>query len=680
MVALSPLFCSAQTDAEHRRLTNLPHVYINTFTGRAVSSKTTEVYARMWYVDETDAVTFYDSLLIRGRGNSTWNMDKKPYRIKFAQKEKFLGKGYANTKKWTLLANHGDKALFRNALASIIGKRCGQKFVPAAKFIDLTLNGNYVGNYQISDQIDVRPHRVNIIEQDYPLTAQSNITGGYLLEIDGFRDYKDGTSGWQTSTKQVPICIHYPDEEDIVGSQFNYIRSYVNRFENRLFASYYKEPERGYRALVDSTSLASWCLASEITANPDCYWSLYFYKEQDDDHLYWGPLWDFDIAFDNDNRLEERNHDPYRELMRTAAFADNNTHEWARRIWTDPWFTQLIYREYVRLYQGGLEAYLQQQIDSLATLLHESQELNYERWRIDRRTLREVVLHSTYDEYVDDLRRFISIRVPALVTAIAATLPTDVNPDDIVGPTPVNPDFTTDEQAYYTIANARTGTLFDVNAEMETICANTAVVESQSQQWQVLPLDAGYYHIINRMTGLALTDVNEGEPGPTDNLYNTPLALTPPDPHERRQMWQLVRQAGDRYNLVNCYTLHTANLEGGSSNDGTNVVSHETSDKNATSMNRQWVFTAVDHKDTDAMPQLDDVSYALAYDPTGKRLHFGTDDLGSLHFNVDVFDSQGRRVLRFKASEGISVADLPRGIYVVAWTHNGRRRAVKFAR
>ena len=89
------LFASAQDD-KHVRLTNLPHVYINTFTGNSITSKTVMVYARMWYVDEEDKVTFYDSLQVRVRGNSTASLAKKPYKLKFHEQVKLLGKGRAN--------------------------------------------------------------------------------------------------------------------------------------------------------------------------------------------------------------------------------------------------------------------------------------------------------------------------------------------------------------------------------------------------------------------------------------------------------------------------------------------------------------------------------------------------------------------------------------------------------
>ena len=164
MVALM-LVTGVRAQSNYQRLTNLPHVYINTFDGKDVTSKKAEVSVNLYMVDEKDSVAVYDSIAIRGRGNSTWNLEKKPYRIKFKEKTRFLGHERANAKKWTLLANHGDKSLIRNALASYIGDLCGQVFTPGARFVDLTMNGVYQGCYQISDQIEVRKKRVDIEEQ-----------------------------------------------------------------------------------------------------------------------------------------------------------------------------------------------------------------------------------------------------------------------------------------------------------------------------------------------------------------------------------------------------------------------------------------------------------------------------------------------------------------------------------
>ena len=201
VLCLAVVTCMAQ----YTQLTNIPTIYIETFGNKSVTSKTTYVYATMTYVDG-DKIVQYDSLQIRGRGNSTWGLAKKPYRIKFHESTKFLGKGYAKNKSWTLLANHGDKSLLRNAVTFTMGDFLGQPFSPAAHFVDLVLNGTYLGNYQVSDQINVDNKRVEVYEQEEVATDTSNITGGYLVEIDGFG------SGEQVNFRtdaccQVPISL-----------------------------------------------------------------------------------------------------------------------------------------------------------------------------------------------------------------------------------------------------------------------------------------------------------------------------------------------------------------------------------------------------------------------------------------------------------------------------------------
>lgn len=413
LIALLP--CHEAAAQEHHRLTNLPHLYINTFTGEDVTSKETQILAKLWLVDEQDQEQFHDSVLIRGRGNATWNLQKKPYRIKFAKKTRLLGPERANAKKWTLLANHGDKSLIRNALASYIGDLCGQPFTPAAKFVDLTLNGNYLGTYQISDQIDVRKHRVDIEE------------GGFLMEADGFVDFTAGVTGFWTPNG-VPVNIHYPDKDKINNQQLSSINEFVNLFEYRLLNLDFNS-EEGYHHYVDSISLASWYIASEISANIDYLWSMYFYKVQDDQHLHFGPLWDNDIAFDNDRRMENDNHNPRRDLMVDIGFPNNGTILWINRMWQDQWFQKLILRHYVNLYNNHLETKLLNKIDSLSQLLEQSQQMNYQLWSIDQRTLSEVVLFSTYEEYIDDLRAFIRERLQALLEAFAQRQddPVDIN-------------------------------------------------------------------------------------------------------------------------------------------------------------------------------------------------------------------------------------------------------------
>lgn len=665
----------AQVSETHVRLTNLPHVYINTFSGKPINSKTEYTLAQMYMVDEHDSIQFFDSLEIRGRGNSTWNMAKKPYKLKFHEKEKLLGKGYAKTKKWTLLANHADKTMMRNALTSILGQRLGLKFNPAAKFVDLTLNGDYVGTYQFSDQIDVRPHRVNITEQDVPLTDESNITGGYLLEADGFSDFQNGRTGFYTPRTNVPIRIHYPDEDEIQTIQYQYIRNLFYDFEATLFSSDFTDSIEGYRPLLDSLTLANWYVATEVSGNPDGFFSTYFYKERDDNHFYFGPLWDYDIAYGNDNRIG----DTSRKLMKDVGFGSSIFRPWIVRMWEDPWFVQLINRRYNEALDSGLEAHLLASIDSLSTLLQESQELNYERWSINTRNLRECVLYSTYDEYVQDLRRYVTIRLPYLKQTLGDAVPQP--------PKPIVPDFQADTLTYYSFTNLGARTVLDVDLSSGNLIANNPDEESQSQQWRIFPLSNGYLFIVNRATGMAMNDPTQGESTATTNV-GTRLNTAQPDSADIRQQWNLVQQGDDGYNFINHYSQHAANLSGGSSAPGTGLLSYTSDGRNSSSRNRIWNIEGVGQV-TDGIASVNEEAktgkwpnsisdYALAYSPLSHQLHFGGENPAELSFMVRLYDSAGHLLRLFRASDGCNLQGFPCGLYIVSWTVDNRTRSVKF--
>lgn len=649
-----------QSWAQYVRITNLPALYIETFDGYGITSKTVYKYARFTFVYPGDSIVQYDSVQVRGRGNSTWNMRKKPYRFKFAQKEKLLGQGYAKAKKWTLMANAGDKTLIRNALTSAMGEFLGLKFNPAYHFVDLTINGTYQGNYQISDQVEVRPHRVNVTEQDLPLTDTSDITGGYLLEVDGFQD-----GNCFTSSRSLPIRIHYPDEKDIASDQNSYIRKYINSFESLLFGSQYTDPERGYRPLVDSVSLANWYIATEVSANIDGFYSTYFYKEQQDPRLYFGPLWDYDIAYGNDSRKG----DTSKKLMVDTGYGQTKT--WMKQMWTDPWFSRLINRRYQEALDAGLTEHMLATIDSLTNLLARSQQRNYEKWGINTRMYNERVLYSSYDQYVSDLRSFITTHNAFLATTFAGKQPAE--------PTPA---FEA-QHFWYRITNANNGKAIDLvnqsNNSGTEVCIWNNDPDRESEQWSVTPVD-GYFHIVNRQSGMALTDPTQGDATATTNL-GTHLAVSTPNPADTRQQWSIVQQGTEGYyNLVNRRTNHTANLSSGSSTNGTPILSYTTNDRNATSMNRLWYFIPDEEiiEIEDAMAAVEPEEYALGYDSQAGILHFGSETPDRLTFPVRVYNISGRLVGQFRADETFSTHALPHGTYVVTWQVSGHTRSTKF--
>lgn len=573
MIALMACWCMAQ----HEQLTNIPTIYIDTYNRANVTSKTNYIYATMTYVDG-ESVMQYDSLGIRGRGNSTWNLAKKPYRIKFNESTKFLGKGYAKNKSWTLLANHADKSLLRNAVTFAMGDFLGQPFSPAAHFVDVVLNGTYLGNYQVSDQINVDNKRVEIYEQEEIAADTSNITGGYLLEIDGFGNNE--VVNFRTK-KNLIVSVKSPDEDVINIAQRNYIKQYLNDFETALFRTDFTDVVDGYRAIVDSATLVSWYIATELSANVDGFWSTYLYKDRDDPRLYFGPLWDYDIAYNNCNRVG----DVTNSTMVDAGFGSDLTKVWVKRMLQDPWFNEAVNNAWKQKVSEGLEEYLYQYIDSMAAHLEQSQEKNYNRYSISSRVYNEIYLYSTYGDYIAQLKDFIGDHM-AFLTEVFAERANDVDDDDLV--VELKP-FDLQEEYYYRIYNKGTNKVLDI-ADASTVEGTGVVIWSpeygrDTQLWQIVRVGEAY-QLINKASGMAFND-----PSPS-SAVGTPVNVVSPDAEDSRQLWRFVTvNENDNYNIINVYTDHAINNSGGGATDGNNILSYTNDDRNAVSTNRQWRIT-----------------------------------------------------------------------------------------
>lgn len=643
--ALLPTAANAQT---WERKSDLPCLYINVDDGTDITSKEDYKKATIHYAKEDGTVKEYLLCDVRGRGNSTWGLPKKPYRLKFASKEKFLGDDFAKAKSWTLLANCGDKTMIRNAVTSAMGAKLGLPFNPAAKFCDLVLNGQYLGTYQISDQMEVRPKRVEVTEQDVPLAEGADITGGYLLEVDGFAD-----GNVFRTNKNVAVVIHYPDEDDIVASQNQYIANYVRQFETKLFSANFKDPELGYRPMIDSTTLARWYIATEVSANIDGLWSTYFYKDQGDPKLYWGPLWDYDIAYAND----DRKGDTSRQLIADVGYGDALA--WVQQMWRDPWFGELICREYSAALAGGLTEYMLAKVDSLCQVIDQSKDLNYQKWQINKKYLRERVLYSSFDQYVDDLRDFITTHNAYLAVAFAIRASAKPTAAFVPGAT------------YYRLLNKNATTAIEAADNGNIQCwANTP--SRLEQDWAIAPV-AGAFTLTNRATHKALADPT---PDPTTATTNTgtQLATAEPDPTDDRQLWQLTPQgSAGCYNLTNVHTQHTANLTSGNTANGTAVISYTTDSRNATSANRLWLPVATDPlSEADAIAKLPaEGDYALLYDSQTHTLRFAGD---TPQAKAAIYDAAGRRIAQFATTLPHSIESLAKGTYIIRWnTANGQR-------
>lgn len=231
------------------------------------------------------------TLGIRGRGNTTWSAPKKPYKLKLDVKSPLMG--IASERDWALLANYHDKSQLRTTAAMESSRATDLPFTPTLRHVEVILNGRYDGVYVLTQHQEVGPDRVNVTPMKPTDISGTELTGGYRLEIDARLEEND-EPGFRTA-RDLPVVIKDPDPA--TAEQFRYIRSYVQAFEDSLFASNYQDPVDGYRRFLDTSSFADHYLVEELTRSQDHFFSsTYFTKERGDPLLRFGPVWDFDIS------------------------------------------------------------------------------------------------------------------------------------------------------------------------------------------------------------------------------------------------------------------------------------------------------------------------------------------------------------------------------------------------
>lgn len=268
----------------------LPVVYINTKDAASITSKETWMKGTEIYVTNAGEYNqLYSDAQIRGRGNTTWNYPKKPYAIKLDSKSEVLG--MPKHKRWVLLANYVDKTCIRNSVAFEIARRCeGLDYTPRGQHVDVVLNGVFLGNYFLCEQIKIDKNRVDITEMESTDIDAESITGGYLLEID--KNF-DEVNKFYSPVRNMPVMIKEPDEETLTAEQLNYIQSHVTEIENALYGE--GSTTEGYLQYIDLDSFIDYWLVYELTGTgePTHPKSVYMYKDRGG-KVHAGPVWDFD--------------------------------------------------------------------------------------------------------------------------------------------------------------------------------------------------------------------------------------------------------------------------------------------------------------------------------------------------------------------------------------------------
>ncbi len=287
----------------------IPRIVIETENYREIRDRETEIPAKMQIWGEHTPESEVMDLTIRGRGNSSWDFPKKPYAVKFKKKQSLLG--MPSAKKWVFLANYKDRTLIRNAVAYELGNRTNIGWTPRGKFAEVYLNKNYIGNYFISEKIEINKNRLNFSDSTY------------LLEFDV---HYDEEFKFKTLIKNYPVNIKSPKE--LTESNFLYIKDFIDSIETCL----YETIDCDITNLIDYNSFADYLIIYELTYNTELSHpkSAYMYYEKGS-LMKAGPIWDFDWnTFDPlaNNFVTNKNYIWYNKLVNRKLFLKTLASNW----------------------------------------------------------------------------------------------------------------------------------------------------------------------------------------------------------------------------------------------------------------------------------------------------------------------------------------------------------------
>lgn len=379
-----------------RNFTGIPILYLNTENSKNIDSK--DVYLNATLIINTNMLYEQAKTTIptqvKGRGNSTWGMPKKPYRLKFTDKSPMLG--MATAKNWVLLANYSDKTMLRTSTAFDLGTKIGADFTPQGRPVELVLNGKYKGSYFLTSQVEVNENRVNIPELKKTNTSAEEITGGYLLE----QDMRLDEANWFYTKAKLPITIKSP--EDITEAQLNYIKNYMQQTEDAIFSADFADPEKGYNKYINTESFINWFIVQEIMKNEDAKekTSIFYYKNRGG-KLSLGPLWDFDLGAGNVDYSDSR--------YPTGWWIKDGP--WFSRLFQDPNFRAKVKTRWNAIKNKEIKE-ISGTIDKNAAYINLSQQKNFEEWKIlNTYVWPNQFVMGTYDKEVTQLKNWLSARI-----------------------------------------------------------------------------------------------------------------------------------------------------------------------------------------------------------------------------------------------------------------------------
>lgn len=423
---------SSRTVTVHieRLATGLPSLSLNTSGYAAVDSTATYRTASFAVGGGDSSVCAYATssqtkgadCSIKGRGNTSWTYDKKCYTLRFDTRYPLLG--LPESKNYVLLALYADQSLMRYRLGEFLSESMGMEFTMNLRYVDLWLNGEYMGVYGLVEKIEVEKNHVNITDYVNNSTAVNQM--GYLLEFDDHL-YNNASEAQRNAWKAVGkgyydpainetffylktlgtdwITIRTTNAKNLTADHVNYIYAVVNNAMEALKSGDYSK----ITAYIDVESFVKWYLIEEYLNNTDSDMtsSVYMYIDVGG-KLKLGPLWDLDNCAGNHTA--------------TASAAAHTLYD-SQSGWFYYLFKCSEARAVLKTQWTAMQATLDKvnaTLDGTAAMLKTAAALNFTRWPQLGTNLSSqpaaIASANTYQKQVDYLKNYLSQRRSALDT------------------------------------------------------------------------------------------------------------------------------------------------------------------------------------------------------------------------------------------------------------------------
>lgn len=259
--------------------TYLPHIKIEIEDEKTVVEKKVYLNAFIRIDGKGKYENFKGEAKIRGRGNSTWQMPKKPYRLKLNSKASLFGlPAYKN---WILLAEYLDGTMLYNSIPFKAGRMLEIPYTNHIIPVEVSINGEYQGIYAFTEHKEVGEGRIDIGED------------GWLLELDVYYD-----EDWKFKSEKydLPVMIQYPKDDNMNEDILTEIKDNFEEFEQLVFNNSF--PDNNYLDYFDDLSYINYMIVYQLTLNIEINHpkSTYINKPAGE-KFRMGIIWDFDWGY-----------------------------------------------------------------------------------------------------------------------------------------------------------------------------------------------------------------------------------------------------------------------------------------------------------------------------------------------------------------------------------------------